>query len=85
MHGKTGHDRGTWCDFKFFIQLTCSKCIGNGLVEHISGTYTNWRPAQWTNSLGVNRYFTMERGVVTILEDGIYQVYAQVLLRTYFK
>lgn len=41
--------------------------------------YIHWQPADWTNSHGMDRYFTMDpNGVLTVKDHGLFLIYAQV-------
>ncbi|XP_037043053.1 protein eiger isoform X6 [Bradysia coprophila] len=51
---------------------------GNGRLRHAGGTYTDWEASPWVNILSMDRFFKLDRGVVTIQENGLYNVYAQI-------
>lgn len=52
---------------------------GNGLIRHPGGIYSDWLQSNWGNLNGMERYFTINQGVVTIKEHGLYYIYAQVI------
>ncbi|XP_047474256.1 ectodysplasin-A-like isoform X8 [Penaeus chinensis] len=47
-----------------------------GVSEDVHG---EWSPAAWMDKLGLNRKYSLRRGVVTVKEAGLYYLYAQVL------
>ncbi|XP_063612297.1 uncharacterized protein LOC134785772 isoform X6 [Penaeus indicus] len=47
-----------------------------GVGEDVHG---EWSPAAWMDKLGLNRKYSLRRGVVTVKEAGLYYLYAQVL------
>ncbi|XP_037781965.1 uncharacterized protein LOC119578458 [Penaeus monodon] len=47
-----------------------------GVSEDVHG---EWSPAAWMDKLGLNRKYSLRRGVVTVKESGLYYLYAQVL------
>lgn len=51
---------------------------GNGRVRHPGGIYTDWKASSWANDHLMERFFTMQQGIVTIKEQGLYYIYAQV-------
>lgn len=51
---------------------------GNGRLRHAGGTYTDWEASPWVNILSMDRFFKLDRGVVEIQENGLYNVYAQI-------
>lgn len=51
---------------------------GNGRLRHAGGAYTDWEASPWVNILSMDRFFKLDKGVVTIQENGLYYVYAQV-------
>lgn len=51
---------------------------GNGFLRHEGGVYHDWTTAPWVNSLRLDKYFSMDAGVVTVRENGLYYIYAQV-------
>ncbi|KAJ6641109.1 Protein eiger [Pseudolycoriella hygida] len=51
---------------------------GNGRLRHAGGAYTDWEASPWVNILSMDRFFKLEEGVVTIQENGLYYVYAQI-------
>lgn len=51
---------------------------GNGRLRHAGGVYTDWEASPWVNILSMDRFFKLDRGVVTVQENGLYYVYAQV-------
>ncbi|XP_063612323.1 protein eiger-like isoform X10 [Penaeus indicus] len=48
----------------------------HGVGEDVHG---EWSPAAWMDKLGLNRKYSLRRGVVTVKEAGLYYLYAQVL------
>lgn len=44
------------------------------------GAYTDWVPTAWAQTNGMDRFFKLENGTVTVKEAGLYQIYAQVCL-----
>lgn len=48
---------------------------GNGMLRHPGGVFTDWKASGWVRG---DNHFRMDSGVVTINEDGLYFVYAQV-------
>ncbi|XP_047474247.1 uncharacterized protein LOC125028759 isoform X7 [Penaeus chinensis] len=48
----------------------------HGVSEDVHG---EWSPAAWMDKLGLNRKYSLRRGVVTVKEAGLYYLYAQVL------
>nr|QCS40507.1 tumor necrosis factor [Macrobrachium nipponense] len=53
----------------------------NRTAHHVSGSdiHDEWTPAAWMDNLGLNRKYTLRRGLVTVKESGLYYLYAQVL------
>lgn len=52
---------------------------GNGRVTLDKNLYYHWKAADWTNSHGMNRFFTMDHdGILTINDHGLFMIYAQV-------
>lgn len=51
---------------------------GNGRLRHPGGVFTDWKAASWSTDHGMERIFKLESGVVTIPENGLYYIYAQV-------
>lgn len=51
---------------------------GNGHLKHLRNIYTDWHMDSWGNKLGMEQYFSMDNGIVTIKETGIYLIYVQV-------
>ncbi len=63
---------------KFFMKTCFLPNLGNGRLLHAGGTYTDWEASPWVDILSMDRFFAFDRGVVTIQENGLYYVYAQV-------
>lgn len=57
---------------------------GNGRVRHPGGVYADWKPAYWVNDHAMERFFSMNQGVVTVKEHGLYYIYAQVNISRHF-
>jgi eiger protein len=51
---------------------------GNGRLRHPDGKFTDWTASRWMQQLGMNRFFQLQDGIVTVRDSGIYYVYAQV-------
>lgn len=51
---------------------------GNGRLRHPGGVFTDWKEANWGTDHGMDRMFRLQSGVVTIPENGLYYVYAQI-------
>ncbi|XP_068240755.1 uncharacterized protein [Palaemon carinicauda] len=53
----------------------------NRTAHHVPGSevHDEWTPAAWMDNLGLNRKYTLRRGMVTVKESGLYYLYAQVL------
>jgi len=52
---------------------------GNNKVKLNKNEYIHWQPAEWTNSHGMDRYFSMDsNGVLTVKDHGMFLIYAQV-------
>lgn len=51
---------------------------GNGRLRHPGGIFTDWKQSTWAHESGMDNHFRMESGIVTVNEDGLYMVYAQV-------
>lgn len=47
-------------------------------MRHAGGTYTDWEASPWVSLLSMDRFFKLDEGAVTIQENGLYYVYAQV-------
>lgn len=52
--------------------------LGNGHLKHPQSTFVDWKVSDWATTAGIDAYFTMEDGILTVKESGIYFVYAQV-------
>ncbi|GLV41696.1 eiger [Carabus blaptoides fortunei] len=50
----------------------------NGHLAHPEGRYVDWAPSNWVQTLGMDRHFQMNNGVLTIKDAGLYFVYAQI-------
>ncbi|XP_055708103.1 uncharacterized protein LOC129804631 isoform X4 [Phlebotomus papatasi] len=50
----------------------------NGRLRHHDKVYTYWKPANWAANAGMEHFFTMDNGVVTVKEGGLYLIYAQI-------
>ena len=53
-------------------------------MRHDGDIYFDWKQSQWATDFGLERFFSMSNGVVTIKQGGIYQVYAQVMCSTLY-
>jgi hypothetical protein len=51
---------------------------GNGRLRHPDGKFTDWTASHWMQQLGMNRFFELQEGIVTVRDSGIYYIYAQV-------
>lgn len=52
---------------------------GNNKVMLNKNDYIHWTPADWIDSHGMDRFFTMDRnGVLTVKDHGLFLIYAQV-------
>lgn len=51
---------------------------GNGRVRHTGGVYSDWKTSDWADDHSMNHYFSIIDGVVTVKEQGLYYIYAQV-------
>lgn len=51
---------------------------GNGRIRHPGGIYFDWKASPWANDHLMERFFTIQQGIVTIKEQGLYYIYAQV-------
>ncbi|XP_018578100.1 protein eiger [Anoplophora glabripennis] len=51
---------------------------GNGHLKHPQGTFVDWKVSDWATSSGMDSYFTMDEGILTIKDSGIYFIYAQI-------
>lgn len=51
---------------------------GNGRLRHPGGVFTDWKESNWGTDHGMDRFFKIESGVVTVPESGLYYIYAQV-------
>lgn len=60
----------TFYDFEFNA--------GNGRLRHPDGKFTDWTATSWMQQLGMNRFFQLNDGIVTVRDGGIYHIYAQV-------
>lgn len=47
-------------------------------MRHAGGVYQDWTEAPWVSSMGMDKHFNMQQGVVTVREQGLYYIYAQV-------
>ncbi|XP_055687140.1 protein eiger isoform X2 [Lutzomyia longipalpis] len=50
----------------------------NALLHHVTGNYDYWKPSTWAVEAGMENYFTLEEGGVTVKESGVYLIYAQI-------
>ncbi|KDR21454.1 Ectodysplasin-A [Zootermopsis nevadensis] len=51
---------------------------GNGRLRHPDGKFTDWTATDWMQQLGMNRFFQLQEGTVTVRDSGIYYIYAQI-------
>lgn len=51
---------------------------GNGRLQHFKERYMDWKNADWMERMGMEKYFNMIDGVLTIAEPGLYLIYAQI-------
>ncbi|GFG39251.1 hypothetical protein Cfor_00727, partial [Coptotermes formosanus] len=51
---------------------------GNGRLRHPDGKFTDWTASSWMQQLGMNRFFQLHEGIVTVKDSGIYYLYAQI-------
>jgi len=51
---------------------------GNGRLRHPDGKFTDWTATSWMQQLGMNRFFQLNDGIVTVRDGGIYHIYAQI-------
>ncbi|XP_067008308.2 protein eiger [Anabrus simplex] len=51
---------------------------GNGRLRHPEGLFTDWTASSWVNELGMQRHFNLTRGILEVLDSGLYMVYAQI-------
>jgi hypothetical protein len=43
--------------------------------------YIHWKPANWLNAHGMDKFFTMDQnGVLTVKDHGVFLIYAQVIM-----
>ncbi|KAK6619748.1 hypothetical protein RUM43_012510 [Polyplax serrata] len=52
--------------------------FGNGRMQIKSEVYKDWKPAHWTQGVGMSKYFHLNQGRVTVSTTGIYLIYAQI-------
>lgn len=53
--------------------------LGNNKVKLNKNEYIHWQPADWINSHGMDRYFSMDhKGELTVKDHGVFLIYAQV-------
>lgn len=52
---------------------------GNGRLRHMGGIFSDWKLSNWGNEYGMERFFLMDMGTVSVMEAGLYYVYAQVI------
>ncbi|GAB0094243.1 hypothetical protein DMENIID0001_095040 [Sergentomyia squamirostris] len=50
----------------------------NEKLKHHRGAYSYWSPANWASNYGMENYFVMKNGTVTVKEPGLYLIYAQI-------
>ncbi|KAJ8980581.1 hypothetical protein NQ317_018708 [Molorchus minor] len=51
---------------------------GNGHLRHPQPTFVDWKISDWVSPANMDTHFTMDEGVLTIKEPGIYFIYAQI-------
>lgn len=51
---------------------------GNGRLQHINDRYVDWKSADWMERVGTDKYFNMNEGILTVAEQGLYLIYAQI-------
>lgn len=78
FNGKFFHATLTLVLYTYIYKSTS---LGNGHLKHPQSTFVDWKVSDWATSAGMDAYFSMEDGILTIKETGIYFIYAQV--RTY--
>lgn len=65
-----------FCCFNLIVFFTIAK------TELNKNEYISWKPANWVNALGMDRFFTMDNnGNLTINDHGLFFIYAQVRLK----
>lgn len=68
----------SWKQKVFYLSSKLS-FAGNNKVKLNRNEYIHWQPAAWTNSHGMDRFFTMDpNGVLTVKDHGLFLIYAQV-------
>lgn len=79
-HHQNQGEEGKIVDFIFIItRLTHYSRTGNNKVKLDRNEYMHWVPASWTDSHGMDRFFSMDNsGVLTVKDHGVFLIYAQV-------
>uniref|UniRef100_A0A1L8E3A3 Putative tumor necrosis factor n=1 Tax=Nyssomyia neivai TaxID=330878 RepID=A0A1L8E3A3_9DIPT len=58
--------------------LTAHHYKENSLLHHVTGNYDYWKPSAWAVESGMENFFVLEDGGVTVKESGVYLIYAQI-------
>ncbi|XP_059620133.1 uncharacterized protein LOC132264085 isoform X1 [Phlebotomus argentipes] len=62
---------------KYFLESAQHSRV-NARLSHYGQVYKYWTPSTWASNMGMENFFSMQNGVVTVKEGGLYLIYAQI-------